>query len=166
MSEDDWIPRWELSSHKLRYRTKRRKTNQPQKKRENKMRAILTPDDLKKGDLVEPGWYPLEIVDYEEKEAETDGSTNCIFKFKIIDGPYKGVGPTRLFNEKALGFGKSLWGVLFGKPDPTVGYTGEQLSTESFSRQVGKKLKIYIKRGKSNKGNEFNDVVDFMPLEG
>jgi len=130
------------------------------------MRAALTPDDLKKGDLVDPGWYPAEITKYEEVDADTDGSTNCIFHFQIIEGKNKGVSPRKLFNEKALGFGKSLWGVLFGKPDPTVGYTGEQLSTESFSRQVGKKLKIYIKRGKSNKGNEFNDVVDFMPLEG
>ena len=53
------------------------------------MRAILTPDDLKKGDLIEPGWHPAEIVDYDEKEANTDGTTNCNFYFKIIDGPFK-----------------------------------------------------------------------------
>lgn len=125
------------------------------------MKAFLTPDDLKKGDLVEQGWHPMEIVGYEEKEADTDGSTNCIFKFKIIDGDGKGVSPTKLFNEKALGFGKSLWKVLFGDPDPVKGY---ELSTERFEAQVGKKMKGYIKRGKSNKGNEFNDVTDFMPL--
>jgi hypothetical protein len=127
------------------------------------MRAILTPDDLKKGDLAEPGWHPMEIVDYNEKEADTDGSTNCVFKFKIIDGPAKGTQPTKLFNEKALGFGKSLWAVLFGPPDPVKGYD-TQLTTESFKGQIGKKLKGYIKRGKSNKGNEFNDIVDFLPL--
>lgn len=127
------------------------------------MRAVLTPDDLKKGDLAEVGWHPAEIVDYKEEEADTDGSTNCIFNFKIIDGPNKGTQPRKLFNEKALGFGKSLWAVLFGPPDPVKGYD-TQLSTESFKAQIGKKMKIYIKRGKSNKGNEFNDVVDFMPL--
>ncbi len=131
------------------------------------MRAVLTPDDLKKGDLAEVGWHPAEISDYDEGEAgqsaKNPGSTNCNFYFKIIDGPNKGLTAKRLFNETALGFGKGLWAVLFGPPDPVKGYD-TQLNTESFKAQVGKKLKIYIKRGKSNLGNEFNDVVDFMPL--
>lgn len=125
------------------------------------MRAILTPDDLKKGDLAEVGWHPAEIVDYEEKEANTDKSANCIFKFKILDGPSKGVTANKLFNEKALGFGKNLWKTLQFPLDPVKGY---ELSTELFKQTVGSKMKIYIKRGKSNQGNEFNDVSDFMPL--
>jgi len=125
------------------------------------MRVILTPDDLKKGDLAEPGWHPLEIMDYEEKPAETDGSTNCIFKFKIIDGPNKGISPTKLFNEKALGFGKSLWKSLNFPFDPEKGY---DLSTDLFKQAIGHKVSGYIKRGKSNKGNEFNDIVDFRPI--
>lgn len=128
------------------------------------MRRALTPDDLKKGDLAEVGWHPAEISDYTEEDAETDGSTNCIFHFKIVDGPNKGIQPRRLFNEKALGFGKALFKVVLGDPDPVKGYTAEQLNSESFRSFIGKKMKIYIKRGKSNKGNEFNDVVDFMPL--
>ena len=132
------------------------------------MRAILTPDDLKKGELAEVGWHPAEIVDYDESEASDEaknpGSTNCNFHFKIIDGPNKGVTAKRLFNETSLGFGKTLWLVLYGPPDPVRGYADGQLSTESFKAQIGKKLKVYIKRGKSNKGNEFNDLVDFMPL--
>lgn len=125
------------------------------------MRAVLTPDDLRRSDLAEPGWHPAEITDYNEKEAETDGSTNCIYHFKILDGPSKGIQPQRLFNEKALGFGKNLWKVLFGEPDPSKGY---ELNSEMLKSKIGAKLKIYIKRGKSNKGNEFNDVTDFMPL--
>lgn len=127
------------------------------------MRAILTPDDLKRGDLVEVGWHPAVIHDYDEKAADTDGSTNCNFYFKIIDGSGKGSTVKRLFNEKALGFGKALWAVLFGPPDPVRGYP-DQLNTESFEAQKGKKLMIYIKHAKSNKGNEFNDVVDFRPM--
>lgn len=132
------------------------------------MRAVLTPDDLKKGDLAEPGWHPAIIDSYDESEAgdeaKNPGSTNCNFYFKILDGPNKGVTAKRLFNETALGFGKALWGVLFGPPDPTKGYTADQLNTENFKAQTGKKLMIYIKRGKSNKGNEFNDVQDFRPM--
>lgn len=125
------------------------------------MRAILTPDDLKKGDLAEPGWYPVEITDYTEKDAETDGSTNCIFQFKIIDGPSKGISPRTQFNEKALGFGKNFWKALEFPFDPVKGY---ELSSELFRQTIGTKLEIYIKRGKSNKGNEFNEVADYRAL--
>lgn len=129
------------------------------------MRAILTPDDLKKGDLAEVGWHPAEIIDYREEEASDEaknpGSTNCIFYFKIIDGPNKGVPCQRLFNETALGFGKNLWKTLDFPYDQVKGY---ELSTQLFKQTIGSKLSIYIKRGKSNRGNEFNDVVDFKPL--
>jgi hypothetical protein len=125
------------------------------------MRAILTPDDLKRGDLVETTWHPAEIVEYKEKEADTDGSTNCMFYFKIIDGPGKGVICQKLFNEKALGFGKALWKTLNFPYDSVKGY---ELSTQLFEQTVGHKLMIYVKRGKSNKGNEFNDVADFKPM--
>lgn len=125
------------------------------------MRAVLSPDDLKKGDLLEVGWHPAEIVEYKEEEADTDGSTNCIFIFKVIDGPGKGISPRKLFNEKALGFGKNLWKTLALPYDPVKGY---ELSTALFAQTVGSKMKIYVKRGKSNKGNEFNDVVDFQAL--
>ncbi len=126
------------------------------------MRAVLTPDDLKRGDLAEPGWHPVEITKYEEKDAETDGSTNSIFHFKIIDGNAKGVTPRTQFNEKALGFGKNFYAAV-GLPKNAQG--GYDLSTQVFEQFVGKKLQIYIKRGKSNKGNEFNEVADYRPLQ-
>jgi len=126
------------------------------------MKQFLTPDDLKKGDLAEPGWYPAEITDYNEKNADTDSSTNCIFTFKVLDGPSKGISPNKLFNEKALGFGKNLWKTLGFPFDPVKGY---ELSTDLFRKTIGYKLEVYIKRGKSNKGNEFNDIADFRPLK-
>lgn len=127
------------------------------------MHRSLTPDDLKKGDVAPIGWHPVVIADYNEKDADTDGSTNCIFQFQIIDGPGKGIVANKLFNEKALGFGKTFWAVLFGPPDPVRGYPN-QLETNSFKAQIGKKLEVYIKIGESNKGNKFNDIVDYRPL--
>lgn len=126
------------------------------------MRVILTPEDLLKGEVVaEAGWYPLEVMSYEEKEAESDKSTNCIFNFRILDGPEKGKAANKLFNEKALGFGKGLWTII------VPGFAANPqtpLSTELFKSLVSKKVKGYIKRSKSNKGNEFNDITEFMPI--
>jgi hypothetical protein len=136
------------------------------------MRQVLTPDDLKKGDLIEPGWYPVEFFKYDEEdasdEAKNPGSTNCLFFFKVIDGPAKGMEVKRLFNETAMGFGKNLWPVLqLPAPDgksPGSKEKGYLLETEAFKSKLGTKLQIYVKRGKSNRGNEFNDVQDFRPL--
>lgn len=125
------------------------------------MRQILTPEDLKRGDLIPAGWYPCEIVQYEEKDAETDGSTNSFFHFRVLEGDHKGIVVRRLFNEKALGFGKTLWAALELPFDPQRGY---ELSTELFQQTVGHKILVYVKRGKSNKGNEYNDAADFKKI--
>lgn len=128
------------------------------------MRAVLTPDDLKRSDLIEPGWYPAELSDYQEKPAGTDKSTNCNFFFKILVGKEKGVTPKVMYNEKALGFGKNLWAIMFGPPGDK-GYTGDQLSTDTFKAMVGKfKCDIYVARGESDRGNAFNDIKDFRPF--
>lgn len=127
--------------------------------------TILSADDLRRNDLIDPpGWYGVEIDNYSEKEANTDKSTNCIFHFKILEGKYKGTTPQALFNEKALGFGKNLWAVLELPKDENGNY---HLNTELF-QQVAiarPKLEIYIKRGKSNRGTDFNDVSDYRKMK-
>ncbi len=123
--------------------------------------AIVTPDDLKKGELINPGWVPVEYVDYTEKEASTDASTNIILTFKVLDGPFKGVTANKLFNEKALGFGKALWPILGVPYEAEKGYA---LNDQILKAKIGTKLQIYVARGESNKGNAFNDVKDFRPL--
>ncbi len=128
------------------------------------MRVILTPDDLKRGDLVPPGWYPCEIADYKEEEANKDKSTNCLFYFKVLEpDQFRGVMPRTQYNEKAMGFGKNLWATLELPKDSAGNY---ELSTELFRKTVGFKLEVYIARGKSDKGNEFNEVKDFRPIGG
>jgi len=132
------------------------------------MRSILTPDDLRKGDLVTPGWYPLELVEYSEepvgKEAKNQGSVNCIFNFKVFDGEFKGVSPRTQYNEAALGYGKSLWAALKIPFDKVKGY---ELSTELFKSYAANKAKVkgYIRRGKSDRGKDFNELVEFMPID-
>lgn len=133
------------------------------------MRAVLTPDDLKKGDLIEPGWYPAIISAYDEaitkdnKETgkKSDGSTNCIFTIKLTDGPGKGLEMKRYFNEKALGFGKDLYAAL-GFPKNAAG--GYDVSTELFQQTVGAAIKVYVKRGVNERnGKEFNEVENYRP---
>lgn len=131
------------------------------------MRAALTPDDLKMGDPtppIQPGWYPAEIIKYDEavtkgsEEKPSDGSTNCIFYFKLLDGPGKGRELRRYINEKVLGFGKSLYATL-GFPKNASG--GYDVDSDLFRRTVGSKLMVYIIR---DKGSKYDSIEDYKPM--
>lgn len=125
--------------------------------------SIVTPEDLAKGEATPPGWYPAEVISYDEAvtkgsdEKPSDGSMNAIFTFKLLDGPTKGKEFKRYFNEKSLGFGKNLWATLFGFDKKK----GGQLSTEMFRSAVGKKCEVYVKRDTSGK---WDTIEDYRPL--
>ncbi len=130
------------------------------------MRAALTPDDLKlaEREAIPPGWYPAEIVKYDEAvtkgtdEKPSDGSTNAIFFFKILDGPAKNRELRRYFNEKVLGFGKNLYRAL-GFPKNASG--AYDVSSELFGQTVGHKLMIYIIKDKKT---GYDSVEDFKAM--
>src|SRR5689334_22871852 len=89
--------------------------------------SILTPEDLAKNDSTPPGWYPAEIIAYDEAvtkgsdDKPSDGNMNAIFTIKLLDGPTKGREFKRYFNEKALGFGKNLWAIIIPNFDKKKG---------------------------------------------
>lgn len=131
------------------------------------MRAVLSPDDLKMGDPREPiapGWYPSEITKYDEAvtkgsaEKESDGSTNAIFFFTILDGPYKGRELRRYFNEKVLGMGSHLYKAL-GFPKNAAG--AYDVSTELFKQTVSSKLMIYVQKDKKT---GYDSIEDYKPM--
>lgn len=119
------------------------------------MRAILTPEDLKSTERppTPAGWYPSEIVKYEEAVTKgtdakpSDGSINAIFYFKILDAPsgaehMKGRELRRYLNEKSLKWGKNMYAAL---NFPRNGQGGYEVSSELFKQTVGSKLMIYVK---------------------
>lgn len=130
------------------------------------MRAVLTPDDLKLAERepIKPGWYPAEIVKYDEVETKgtdekpSDGSMNAVFYFKILDGEPKGRELRRYFNEKVLGFGKNLYATL-GFPKNAGG--AYDVSTELFRQTVGSQMMVYIIKDKKT---GYDSIEDFKPL--
>jgi len=128
---------------------------------------VVTPEDLAKGDLVKPGWYNAEIVKYEDGEAGEDaknpGSATSKFYFKALNpetGKY--FEPYRYFSETAWGFAKTFFAAM-NFPKDGENY---KVSSSLFRQTIGHKVDIYIVRGKTNKGNEFNEVKDFRPYSG
>lgn len=88
-------------------------------------------DDLKRGELIEPGWYTVLIENVEESLAKNGQSTNYLVKGKIVrngdtgDEKYAGYPcPYWNFNSKAMGFSQGYFKALLGveKLEPNVRY--------------------------------------------
>jgi hypothetical protein len=123
--------------------------------------AVMTADDLKRGSLAKIGWHPCEFVRYEEKPAGTDNSTNVIMTWRILEGPDKGLEFNQLFNEKAMGFGKTLW-ALWGFPKDSEG--NQRVSDEMIKSKLNAKVKIYVVHTE-NKGKKYNNAEDYIALD-
>ena len=128
------------------------------------MNINLTPDDLRKTDAVEPGWFPAEIQKYSEEvtkgkdDKPSDGSMNAIYEFKVLDGPPQNKGRVikKYFNEKSMFFGKNLW-ITFGLIDAKA---GGSLTPEKLRSLQGQKLEVYVKQN-----GQYPNIEDYRPLQ-
>jgi hypothetical protein len=124
------------------------------------MRARVTPEELASTKIVDPGWYPMQIVSYKEEPANTDGSTNGLIGMKVVDGKFKGARANKLVNEKGLMYASALFIALGAKVHPETGIDAD-LSEASL---VGRYLDVNIRRGETSRKNAFNEPVDYAPI--
>lgn len=124
------------------------------------MRWNISPDDLAKGKLIDqPGWYPVEIISYEEKLSKAGDSTNAIIDFKIIGQSNTGIVRRVWFNEKAPGTMGALLTAL-GIEENEDGSMSADLSAASL---VGRKVNAFFVRGEYE-GRPTNEIREFAPL--
>ena len=110
-----------------------------------------------RGKTVEPGWYKAFIKNVSQEPASTDGSTNTIIDFTIVEeGPFKDVPVRRWFSEKAPGFAVPFLVACGAK----IGPDGGSFNMENCK---GKTILIYIVNGMYN-NRPTNNVEDFRPL--
>lgn len=113
---------------------------------------------LNRDKLLEPGWFPWEIVDVEDKPASSDQSNNCWVTVEGIGDSNRYVQVSILFNEKwspiLIPFIKGALG-----QDPKAGdkfeFTKERLQGRQFEGLNSPKL---------YKSKMTNNLVDFRPL--
>src|SRR6267142_3182782 len=119
----------------------------------------ITPEDMKRGVLVDPAWYQCKITDVSEEEASTDGTQNVICELTIQSGKFQGVTVRRYFNAKGAGFAVPFLQALGAQIDPS-----KPLDVD-FEGTKGKLLDVYIGRreAKDGSGKKYNDPSDFRP---
>lgn len=118
----------------------------------------ITPEDMARTKLVEPGDYLMEITKIETKVAKKDQSTNTLVHLKGLEGESLGVPFYSMFNEKAPGFAIPLIKALGGNLDPKKGGTFD-ISNETCK---GKKV-IGTVVHSEYEGQVRNNVRDFRP---
>lgn len=121
-------------------------------------------DDLNRGKIVKPGWYPVEIKEVTQKaagpEAKNPGSRLDLVELTILDGEEKGVILYSQFSEVAPGFVAPFQAALTGKP---IKAGDKMISFDDSAALKGKKLDVHVSRDKY-KGKDKNVVDDYAPF--
>lgn len=126
----------------------------------------ITPEDVARGTLVRPGWYPAEVTKVEDGLSKSKGKPKTDVHFKILEAEdhqgekVNGVPAVTTFSPEypsfAINFLNAL-GANIGKD----GKTGVNLSDDTAK---GKRLMIYIKNDEYE-GKMNNKVADYRPLD-
>jgi hypothetical protein len=123
------------------------------------MKLVIKPSDVLRAKIVEPGWYPAVITDVVDSVAGTDQSANCTVHFQILDGKFKDVPVSRLFNEKAPGFAIGLIEALTKAKVSETEETAVSLDKDIIGRKVMLEVKNDMyKNQMQNKVTEFRAI--------
>lgn len=124
------------------------------------MKFRATPEDLAKGQIVSPGWLPVQLLEVEETTAKTDNSGLAVVRARVIGGKDedKGAILRTQFSEKAPGFIKNFVEALTGKKFEAN--TDYQITTANVK---DKRMEWYVMRGEYQ-GRPTNNVMDYRPL--
>lgn len=115
-------------------------------------RVTFSQEDILRGKLVTPGWYPMLVKSFSEEQAGTDGSALYVYSIVIDGGPFDKVPVRFQISEKALGMGTELI--------EACGFEVKAGVPIELDKMVGKKVEGFVQRGEF-KGRGKNEIVSF-----
>lgn len=119
--------------------------------------VTFTKENMLERERLEPGWYLLDVLSFEEKMSKGGDSTNWIGSFKVAEGPKAGT-PIRLyFNEKAMG---RITDYMLAHGAKEHDMVGKQVA-DILAKTVGRKIKGYCRFDSEFK---WNTIDDFQPV--
>ena len=114
----------------------------------------FTDTDVKRGTILEPGWYPVHISEVVERPSKGDGSLFWKMRTVVTSGESKGVPLDFGFSEKAPGFA-----IPFVKAITRQDVGPGKVDLNSAS---GKDLEVYVTNG-VYENRPTNNVTDYRP---
>lgn len=125
------------------------------------MKVQLTRSAVLASELVEPAWYPFEVVKIDHNESEKDKSEVDQFHLKILDGEFKDKILFFFISEKftsqeVINFYEVMLGLKINKDM-------KEFPHFDHDEFLGKKAMVKTKRGEYN-GKPQDQVEAFRPL--
>lgn len=118
-------------------------------------RVSITQEDVDKSRIIPPGKYIVDVADYQQDTAGSDGSELYVYELRVAEGKEKGVIMRYQVSEKAVGMGIEFW--------EACGLKAQAGSTLDPADVKGKKVGCFVQRGEYN-GRPQNKPVSFFSL--
>lgn len=112
----------------------------------------FTDEDLKRGELIEPGWYTVTIETVEEALSKNGQSTNYVLKGKIVRNGDNG-------DQKYAGYPIPYWNFNSKAPGLMQGYFKALLNTDKLETGVRYDLAAGI-------GKQIDVMIENKEYEG
>lgn len=125
----------------------------------------ISPEDVARGTLLQPGWYPGLISKVVDKPATTDGTNVSHVSISIMEAldhsgaAVQNVPVLATFSVKAPGSAINFLNAL----GANIGKDGKKGVDISDATCKGKRVKVYIKNDTYD-GRTLNKCADFAPL--
>lgn len=125
----------------------------------------VTPEDVARGTILQPGWYPAVVSKTEDRPAKTDGSNVTFVTLRLLearDSDGNGVSNVNVvatFSVKAPGSIINFANALGNK----IGKDGKKGVEISDRTCKDRKVSVYVKND-VYEGRTINKVADFKPL--
>ena len=119
--------------------------------------------DMKRGNILDPGWYDVKIVDVQEQTNKKKDGLNTIIDFEVVSENTRVNGtPLRLtISDKFVSSGVPLMEAL----DPEA-LDDDEGGNFTWDRDIqrGLKVKAMVKTGEYNNRPQ-NEIHDFAPFD-
>jgi len=126
----------------------------------------FTAEDVARGTVLQPGWYPIEVKKVEDGIAKSTGKPKVTISFVCLEGTasdgslVQNVPLASTFSPEypsfIINFAKAC-----GAEIPKQGLKGLRIDDETLK---GKKLSGYVKN-QEYEGRTVNNLADYRPLE-
>ena len=125
------------------------------------MKWNITPEDVAKNRLVDPGWHTCAIKDFTIELAKNKEAHNAVFTFRVHTGPFTGAEKIIYFSEKVPVMMMNLLEALGAKKNED-GSMSANLSKDALVTDPPILVKCKFARGEYN-GKPQNEITEYAP---
>lgn len=126
------------------------------------MEFEISQEEIKRNDIVDVGWYRLEVVACNTARAKKSGALMDVMDFKVSGGEFDGT-PLKTWFVQGYEGNLISYAKAFGADIKAARKAGTAVKFDPAST-VGKQVEAYITPELDDKGVQRNTIKDYAPL--